>query len=88
MAEAFTQERITLSHANLIAHLSRESQAAAFEQCWRRDWKDDEAHLLPAKFLAAWIQNILYLSLADAPFDREDPRHHHGSMHRRRLPRA
>ena len=73
VAEAFTQERITLSHANLIARLPLESQAAAFEQCWRRDWKDDEAHLLPAKFLAAWIQNNLYLSLADAPFDREDP---------------
>jgi ParB family chromosome partitioning protein len=72
VAEAFTQERITLSHANLIARLPQESQAAAFEQCWRRDWKDDEAHLLPAKFLAAWIQNNLYLSLADAPFDRED----------------
>jgi ParB family chromosome partitioning protein len=73
VAEAFTQERITLSHANLIARLPQESQAAAFEQSWRRDWKDDEAHLLPAKFLAAWIQSNLYLSLADAPFDREDP---------------
>jgi hypothetical protein len=41
-------------------------------QCWRKDWKDDEAHLLPAKFLSAWIQTNLYLSLADAPFDRED----------------
>ena len=73
VAEAFTQERITASHANLIARLPKESQTAAFEQCWRRDWKDDEAHLLPAKFLSAWIQNNLYLSLADAPFDREDP---------------
>jgi ParB family chromosome partitioning protein len=34
---------------------------------------DEEAHLLPAKFLAAWIQDNLFLSLADAPFDREDP---------------
>jgi ParB family transcriptional regulator, chromosome partitioning protein len=73
VAEAFTHERITLSHANLIARLPQESQSSAFEQCWRRDWKDDEAHLLPAKFLAAWIQNNLFLSLADAPFDREDP---------------
>ena len=72
MAEAFTQERITASHANLIARLPQESQAEAFEQCWRKDWKDDEAHLLPAKFLSAWIQNNLYLALADAPFDRED----------------
>jgi ParB family transcriptional regulator, chromosome partitioning protein len=72
VADAFTQERITVSHANLIARIPQESQAAAFEQCWRKDWKDDEAHLLPAKFLSAWIQSNLYLSLGDAPFDRED----------------
>jgi len=73
VAEAFTQERITASHANLIARLPQESQAAAFEQCWRKDWQDKEPHLLPAKHLSAWIQTNLYLSLADAPFDREDP---------------
>jgi ParB family chromosome partitioning protein len=72
VAEAFTQERITASHANLIARLPQESQAAAFEQCWRKDWQDKEPHLLPAKHVAAWIQTNLYLSLADAPFDRED----------------
>jgi ParB family transcriptional regulator, chromosome partitioning protein len=72
VAEAFTEERITASHANLIARIPQESQAEAFEQCWRKDWKDDEAHLLPAKFLSSWIQSNLYLSLADAPFDRED----------------
>ena len=73
VAEAFTQERITASHANLIARLPQERQAEAFEQCWRKDWQDKEPHLLPAKHLAAWIQANLYLSLADAPFDREDP---------------
>ena len=72
VAEAFTQERITASHANLIARLPQESQAKAFAQCWRKDWNDAEAHLLPAKFLSSWIQNNLYLALADAPFDRED----------------
>src|SRR6202795_2288060 len=72
VAEAFTQERITASHANLIARLPQESQAEAFEQCWRKDWQDSEPHLLPAKHVSAWIQNNLYLSLADAPFDRED----------------
>src|SRR5271168_1572469 len=72
VAEAFTQERITASHANLIARLPQESQAQAFAQCWRKDWNDSEAHLLPSKFLSAWIQNNLYLALADAPFDRED----------------
>ncbi len=73
VADAFTQERITASHANLIARLPQESQAEAFEQCWRKDWQDKEPHLLPAKHVAAWIQANLYLSLADAPFDREDP---------------
>jgi ParB family chromosome partitioning protein len=73
VAEAFTQERISASHANLIARLPQESQAEAFEQCWRKDWQDKEPHLLPAKHVAAWIQANLYLSLADAPFDREDP---------------
>jgi ParB family transcriptional regulator, chromosome partitioning protein len=73
VAQAFTQERITASHANLIARLPQESQADAFEQCWRKDWQDSEAHLLPAKHVSTWIQNNLYLSLADAPFDRENP---------------
>ncbi len=72
VAEAFTYGRITASHASLIARLPKESQAAAYEQCWRKDWQDSEAHLLPAKHLSAWIQANLYLSLADAPFDRKD----------------
>jgi ParB family chromosome partitioning protein len=72
VAEAFTEERITTSHANLIARLPQESQANAYHQCWRKDWQDKEPHLLPAKHLAVWIQANLYLALADAPFDRED----------------
>jgi ParB family transcriptional regulator, chromosome partitioning protein len=72
VAEAFTEERITASHASLIARLPQESQGEAYEQCWRKDWQDKEPHLLPAKQLAAWIQANLYLALADAPFDRED----------------
>jgi ParB family chromosome partitioning protein len=72
VAEAFTQERLTASHANLLARLPQEAQATAYEQCWRKDWQDKEPHLLPAKHLTAWIQANLYLSLADAPFDRED----------------
>jgi ParB family chromosome partitioning protein len=72
VAQAFVEERITASHANLIARLPEEHQAAVFEQCWRKDWKDEEAHLLPAKYLSAWIETNLYLALAEAPFDRED----------------
>ena len=73
IAEEFTQERITASHAALLARLPQEAQAKAYEECWRKDWQDKEPHLLPARHLAAWIQNNLYLNLADAPFDREDP---------------
>ena len=72
VAEAFKQERITASHANLIARLPQEHQADAFDNCWRKDWQDKEPHLLPAKHLSAWIQANLYLNLAEAPFDRED----------------
>ncbi len=72
VAEAFSKELITASHANLLARLPQESQADAYEQCWRKDWQDREPHLLPAKHLSAWIQTNLYLSLADAPFSKED----------------
>ena len=73
VAEAFLAERITTSHANLLARLPQEAQANAFEQCWRKDWQDKEPHLLPAKQLSAWIQANLYLALTDAPFSKEDP---------------
>ena len=56
-----------------IRMMSDRFQAVAFEQCWRKDWQDKEPHLLPAKYVAAWIQANLFLSLADAPCDREDP---------------
>ncbi len=72
IAEAFSAERITASHANLLARLPQDVQANAYEQCWRKDWQDKEPHLLPAKHLSAWIQTNLYLSLAEAPFDKED----------------
>ncbi len=73
IAEAFSAERITTAHANLLARLPQNLQATAYEQCWRKDWQDKESHLLPAKHLSAWIQTNLFLSLMDAPFDREDP---------------
>jgi ParB family chromosome partitioning protein len=72
VAEAFQQERITASHATLIARLPRDRQKDAFEQCWRKDWQENEPHLLPAKYLSAWIANNVYLPLDEAPFDRDD----------------
>ncbi len=73
VATAFQEERITASHANLIARLPATRQAEAFAECWRKDYRETEAHLLPAKNVAAWIQANLYLPLAAAPFNREDP---------------
>ncbi len=72
IATSFQEERITASHANLIARLPTDRQAEAFDQCWRKDYQDKEPHLLPARNVAAWIQANLYLPLAAAPFDRED----------------
>ena len=73
IATAFQEERITASHANLIARLPANRQAHAFAECWRKDYRDPDAYLLPAKNVAAWIQANLYLPLAAAPFNREDP---------------
>ena len=36
VAEAFVQERITASHANLIARLPQEHQQTAYNNCWRK----------------------------------------------------
>ncbi len=72
VAEAFSKELITASHANLLARLPQDAQANAYEQCWRKDWQDKEPHLLPAKHLSAWIQTNFYLSLAEASFSKED----------------
>jgi ParB family chromosome partitioning protein len=73
-AEAFSAERITASHANLLARLPEESQIAAYEQCWRKDWQDKEPHLLPAKHLGAWILVNLYLSFRSTPSARKTRR--------------
>ena len=40
VAEAFQQERITGSHANLIARLPQDRQKDAFDHCWRKDWQE------------------------------------------------
>lgn len=71
VAEAFQKEEITASHANLLARLTADQQAQAFPHAFRKDWNDEERHLLPAKHLASWIQSNLFLALAEAPFDKD-----------------
>lgn len=72
VGEAFLANRISTSHAVLLARLPETQQREAFPNCFRKDWQDDEAHLLPAKRLAEWIEQNIYLRLLDAPFDLED----------------
>jgi ParB family chromosome partitioning protein len=72
VAQAFQQDKITATHALLIARLPKERQAEAYEHCWRKDWQDKEAHLLPARSLSAWIEQNVYLQLAEAPFPTDD----------------
>ncbi len=72
VAQAFQQDKITATHALLIARLPEARQAEAYEHCWRKDWQDKEAHLLPARSLAAWIEQNMYLHLADPPFPTDD----------------
>jgi len=72
VAQAFQQEKITATHALLIARLPQARQAEAYEHCWRKDWQDKEAHLLPARSLAVWIEQNVYLHLAGAPFPSQD----------------
>ena len=55
----------------MLARLNADQQAQAFPNAFRKDYRDDERHLLPAKHLTAWIQDNLYLALAEAPFDRD-----------------
>ena len=74
VAEAFQQNEITASHANLLARLTAEQQAQAFPNAFRTGWDTGkERQLLPAKQLAAWIQSNLYLALVEAPFDKDSP---------------
>ena len=61
IAEAFSAERITASHANLLARLPQDTQAEAFEQCWRKDWQDKSHTCSPPSTSRAWIQSNLYL---------------------------
>ena len=70
--EAFQQERITATHANLLARLTPEQQEKAFPQCWTKFFHGGEAQLVAARHLSAWIRENLYLPLSKAPFNRED----------------
>jgi ParB family transcriptional regulator, chromosome partitioning protein len=54
------------SRPTLSRVFRRISKQQAFEACWRKDYQDKEAHLLPTKHLSTWITNNLYLPLDEA----------------------
>ena len=86
VAEAFQQERITASHANLIARLPQDRQKDAFDQCWRKDWQDNEAASAPRKIP---LGMDCEQRLPPAGRSTIRPRGHHPQSHRRgmlRLP--
>jgi ParB family chromosome partitioning protein len=39
VAQAFQQDKISATHALLIARLPQARQAEAYENCWRKDWQ-------------------------------------------------
>ena len=69
VAEAFQQERITASHATLIARLPRDRQKDAFEQCWRKGLAGERTslaplqntspHRLPTVCTSRWTKRLL-----------------------------
>jgi ParB family chromosome partitioning protein len=55
VAQAFVEDRITASHAELIARLPEEHQTAAFDQCWRKDRQDTRLRYAAATWISSTI---------------------------------
>ena len=67
--EAFLSDKITASHAILIARERPEQQREALKACVAR-WGDEE--LVGTRELARWIDGNLHLKLAAAPWKKDD----------------
>jgi len=65
-----------LAHATLIARLPAAQQAEAFTAAFHNVYltSGQTSILVPAKDLAAWIEENLLLDLAYVPFDKTDAR--------------
>ena len=74
VAEAFTQERITASHANLIARLPQETRRPKpSSNAGGRTGRTKSRTCYPPSMWPRGYRRTFILSLADAPFDRGDP---------------
>ena len=83
VAEAFTQERITASHANLIARLPQEFKPKPSSSAGARTGRTRKPISYPPSSLSSWIQNNLYLCPCRCAFRprRRDPQPRRRSLH-------
>lgn len=78
---AFREDRINIAHALHICRLPADKQKLAFEQCFESSWKGNKrVHdtsgraTASAKNLGQWIREHLLFDLANAPWDKADPK--------------
>ncbi|TAM80986.1 MAG: ParB/RepB/Spo0J family partition protein [Acidobacteria bacterium] len=76
---AFYAGKLTVGHANEIARLEPKYQEMALQECFpgRRTakaiLKDKDPRPISVRELRDWIEREIHLSLAQAPFDANDP---------------
>ena len=79
---AFYEGKLTVGHANEIARLEPKYQELALQECFpghrtaKAILKDKDPRPISVRELRDWIQREIHLSLAQAPFDVNDPTLH------------
>jgi ParB family transcriptional regulator, chromosome partitioning protein len=76
---AFYEGKLTVGHANEIARLEPKYQELALQECFpdhrttKAILKDKDPRPVTVRELRDWIEREIHLSLAQAPFDANDP---------------
>lgn len=76
---AFYEGKLTVGHANEIARLEPKYQELALQECFpghrtaKAILKDKDPRPISVRELRDWIEREIHLSLAQAPFDANDP---------------
>jgi ParB family transcriptional regulator, chromosome partitioning protein len=76
---AFYEGKLTVGHANEIARLQPRDQERALQECFpghrttKAILKDKDPRPISVRELRDWIEREIHLSLAQAPFDVNDP---------------
>ena len=76
---AFYEGKLTVGHANEIARLEPKYQEQALQECFpghrttKAILKDKDPRPIIVRELRDWIEREIHLSLAQAPFDANDP---------------